>query len=84
MAEESMGRVLKTKKLKHDWRAELNKLESKDEFKLDYSKPEDVIIGKLLNTNDAKSDIKSNVKFVFKFSGKFIRNKLKKDLWQLE
>lgn len=64
LSEECFGRVVKTKKLKHEWRDELNKLESKDEFKIDYSKPENQIIGKILTTNDAKSSIKANVFFI--------------------
>ncbi len=61
LSEDALSRVLKTKKLKNTWRDELNKMLSKDIFKIDYSLPIDVLLKKVLTNLDAKSPVKSNV-----------------------
>ena len=61
LSEDALSRVLKTKKLKNTWRDELNKMLSKDVFKIDYSLPIDVLLKKVLTNLDAKSPVKSNV-----------------------
>ena len=62
-SEESMSRVLLTKKIKYTWREILNKLESSDSFKLDYSIPSDILLKKIMTNIDVKCNIKSNVIF---------------------
>jgi hypothetical protein len=57
----SLARLTNTKKLKLEWREELNRLEAKDVFKLDYSIPKEILLGKILRNVDAKSKSKSNV-----------------------
>jgi hypothetical protein len=61
LSDESFGRVSKTKKIKYQWREELNKLESKEDFKINYSLPVDVLLKKVMYPLDAKCNIKSNV-----------------------
>ena len=61
LADESLSRVLKTKKLKQIWREQLDKFESTDMFKIDYSLPAEVLIKKVFNNSESKSPIKSNV-----------------------
>jgi hypothetical protein len=61
LSEESMSRVLMTKKVKYTWRDILNKLEASDSFKLDYNTPPEILLKKVLNVIDTKCAIKSNV-----------------------
>ncbi len=61
LSDESLSRVLKTKKIKYVWREELNKLESKNDFKIDYSIDPEILLKKIFVTLDSKCPIKSNV-----------------------
>lgn len=64
LSNESFGRVMKTKKVKSMWRQELNKLESKEDFKINYALPVDVLLKKVMFPLDAKCVIKSNVRVI--------------------
>lgn len=60
LSDESQARVMMTKKVKHDWWDELNQLESKDIFKLNYAIPAEILLRKVMLTLDTKSKLKSN------------------------
>ena len=63
LSDQSLSRVLKTKRIKYKWREELNKLESKNDFKFDYSLDPEILLKKVMLILDSKCPIKSNVKF---------------------
>jgi hypothetical protein len=61
LSDESLSRVLKTKRIKYMWRDELNKLESKNDFKIDYSLDPEILLKEIFVILDSKCPIKSNV-----------------------
>jgi hypothetical protein len=67
LSDKSNARFLLTKKLKLEWRNELNKLESKDVFKINYALDSQILLKKVFTNLDAKSTIKSNVNKNFNF-----------------
>jgi len=60
----SHARVQKTKFVKHAWRRDLDKLESMDVFKINYSLPSNILLTKIFQIDDTKCPVKSNVNYL--------------------
>ncbi len=64
LTDNASGRIDKTKKLSETWSEEIQKYNSQDSIKVDYSKTDEFLLTEIFQIWDMKSEIKSNVKII--------------------